>query len=78
MRSSIETLLIQEIGLDDLIAGKIGTDLEKQLLVLTMMMILYTHRHTKQDVFIVDARKILQQLGESHELKPILNGTVEE
>lgn len=78
MRSSIETLLIQEIGLDDLVTGKIGTDLEKQQLVLTMMMILYTHRHTKQDVFIVEAREILQQLEDSHELKPMLNGTPEE
>ena len=47
-------------------------------MVITMMMVLYTHRHQKQDVFIVEARDILQNLGDKYEIKPMLNGTRDE
>lgn len=44
-----------------------------------MMMVLYTHRHQKQDVFIVEAKEILQQLGDNNDdIKPMLNGTKDE
>jgi len=39
-------------------------------------MILYTHRHQKQDVFIVEARELLQDLRDNNDdLRPMLNGT---
>ncbi len=43
-----------------------------------MMMVLYTHRHQKQDVFIVEAKEILQNLGDNYDIKPMLNGTKDE
>lgn len=63
MRAMIEQLLANELGLADVLSGKYGTQDEVTLLVVTMMMVLFTHRHQKKDTFIVQADKLVSQLS---------------
>ena len=63
MKPMIEQLLVQEFGLSDLFKDtRIASKQEQSLLVVTMMMVLYTHRHSKDDKFIVEADSHVQEL----------------
>lgn len=78
----IKQLLIKELGLADVVNGKVGTELETTILVLTMMMILFAHRHLKNDKYILQADELIKKLEQAaepaHGLSPFLNGTEDE
>lgn len=78
----IRQLLSKDLGLDDVVSGKVGTELETNILVLTMMMILFAHRHLKNDKYILQADELIKKLDKAsepaHGLKPFLNGTADE
>ena len=67
MKPMIETLLIKEFGLSDIFKdNRIASKSEQSLLVVTMMMVLYTHRHSKDDKFIIEADNHVQELFNSN------------
>ena len=82
MEKVIKQLLVQELGLADVVEGKVGSELECTILVVTMMMILFTHRHKKGDRFIVQAEELIRGIEKAdqpaHGLMPFLNGTDDE
>lgn len=59
MRKSIEVVMAERLGLGDILAPGACDAREVTLLVTTLMMMLYTHRHLKEDVFITEARAVV-------------------
>jgi hypothetical protein len=82
MRKSIEVVMAEELGLADVLAKGASDEREVTLLVVTLMMMLYTHRHLKDDVFITEARAVVNGLqNDALPLKglgPLLNGSEDE
>lgn len=59
MRKSIELVMVEKLGLGDVLEKGAYNEQDVTLLVITLMMLLYTHRHQKPDVFITEAKATL-------------------
>lgn len=55
MRKSIELVMVEKLGLGDVLEEGAYNEQHVTLLVITLMMLLHTHRHQKPDVYIVEA-----------------------
>lgn len=59
MRKSIELVMVEKLNLGDVLGEGAYDEQQVSLLVITLMMLLYTHRHQKPDVFILEAKNRL-------------------
>lgn len=59
MRKSIELVMVEKLGLQDVLEEGAYNEQQVTLLVITLMMLLHTHRHQKPDVYIVEAQNKL-------------------
>lgn len=82
MRKSIEVVMAEDLNLGDVLKKGAYAEDEVTLLVVTMMMLLYTHRHLKDDVFITEAKEKVEKIKDCNKplqgLGPFLNGSNEE
>lgn len=82
MRKSIEGVMTEDLGFADILKKGVYEENEVTLFLMTMMMLLSTHRHLKDDVYIVEAVDKVEKIRNADQplqgLGPFLNGNDEE
>ena len=82
MRGSIEETLTEHLGLGDIFEEGAYDENEVTLFLITIMMLLHTHRHKKNDAFIVEAREKFEEICDFEKplfgVGPFLSGSIEE